>query len=234
VLEFYFKAEDYGEVRSRATLASRAPGIVRKYLSEDARQKVDLGDWANDTELQGLVVEVQAVLAGSAPPKSTLFLPLQRRALMSLRVVFEESFQQSAAYAAWAEENMGLPLPQMPAARAALLEQLGISQADAFGVVKRTQAGGAEDAGAAASAGGSSAATAGGSAASTSLADAFLTTAQNAGADGADSSALASYEDKARSLSTPGAPAEAAPAAMASAVARPPPAPSSGAAAAAQ
>ena len=227
VLEFYFKAEDYSEVRSRATLASRAPGILRKHLAQDAQQRAALGDWANDAELQDMLQEVQGTLAGSTPPKSTLFQPLQRRALLALKALFEGAFKASAPYAAWADENMGLPLPQMPAARAALLEQLGISQEDAYGVVKRTQGGGAggQSGGAAAA----SAAPAGAAASSSSLADAFLSTAQNAGADGADSSALATYDDSKRSASAAGgaaAPVEVLP----TADVRPPPAPASGAA----
>ncbi len=237
LLEFYFKAEDFGEVRSRSTLASRAPGIVRKYLAEEARTRAPLGDWAADAELQDMMSEVQTALASSTPPKSTLFVPLQRRALDRLRAVFKDSFKASAAYAAWADENMGLPLPQMPAARAALLEQLGISQEDAYGVVKRTQAGdsaeGASGGAAAAASGGASTSGAAGGAATASLADAFLSTAQNAGADGADSSALATYEGKAKSTSVAAAggaaPSEGAPGQQADT--RPPPAPASGAAA---
>jgi hypothetical protein len=189
-LEFFFKAEDFAEVRSRATLASRAPSILRKYLAPDARKRTPLGDWGGDEELACLLQEVQEAIASSTPPKNTLFLPLQRRAHASLQGAFQGHFQISSVYQSWADENTGLPLPQMPAARAALLEQLGISQEDAFGLAKRSLPAD----GAAAAGGGSSGLTSAAAGGGSSLADAFLSTTQCVRADGAESSALASYE----------------------------------------
>ena len=135
VLEFFFKVDDYAEVRSRATLASRAPTLWRKYLAPTAAHRVPLGDWEGDAELAGIAADIEAVLGGSNPPKATLFAAAQARAHAVLDGAFEGAFKASEAYAAWADENMGLPLPQVPAARAALLEQLGIPVEAAYGVV---------------------------------------------------------------------------------------------------
>ena len=189
LLEFYFKAEDYAEVRSRQTLAARAPTLWRKYLASTASTRAPLGDFDGDAELRSALEAIKAVLDGNTPPKATLFAEVQARAHAALEEVFQGPFKASDAYAAWAEVNTGLPLPQVPATRAALLEQLGISQESAYGILAAAP-GTASEAGATAA----PAAAAGGEAGagSTSLASAFLTTAEKGGT-GADSSVSATY-----------------------------------------
>jgi hypothetical protein len=131
LLDFSFKAADYRTVSSRATLRQRGPALFRKFLAPAARHRIPLEGFVEEEVVSEAISLVEAVIMSDAP-RANAFLPIATLVSQALSDVFRGPFSESGAFGEWAEMNMGLPMPSVPTARAALLEQLGLNATDVF------------------------------------------------------------------------------------------------------